>query len=91
MNYEAERQANGGSYGWLMVGWSACVWDGGYRVEQGCSSGHFHATRRTDRTTTQGGGRFYRTRREALIEARHRLQELCANKLAVLDRELESP
>jgi len=89
LNYEEEKEKNGGAWSWLMVGWYCNVYLGSswdtVRVQQGCSSGGSHSTYRRGRTESQGAGIFYRTEREAYIEARYRLQGQCAEALYRVD------
>jgi hypothetical protein len=84
-------QLEGKKYGALFVGWWSHTWGVDFRIGQGCSSGHFHSTSSTEKTTTQGGGRFYFTREEALLAARWELCERFADVLARLDAKNDEP
>lgn len=73
----------------IVTGWHASTFNDEFRVSEGCSSGGTHSKTDTTKTTTQGGGRFFRTRREALLTCRWELCERFAKVLAELDAEID--
>jgi len=77
-------------FGALFIGWyyhaSLGSW-GSYRVTQGCSNGISHSPDNTQKTSTQGVGRFYQSKADALLAARWDLCEAMACILANLDAE----
>lgn len=70
--------------GWFYVASLGGI--GGYSntVTYGCSNGISH-NRTGDKTTTQGGGRMYRTKLDALQALRHDLTKEAAKELAHVD------
>lgn len=73
----------------LYVGWHFTA--SGYgrtsvNVEQGCSNGIYHSTYSTTKTTSQGAGVFYATKREAYLAARWKLCDDFAKALAQCDK-----
>lgn len=74
----------------LVTGWNAHTWNAEYSVREGCTDGMHHNTHGTDKTTTQGPGRFYQTRLEALRVARLEMTERFAEALARIDRAIEA-
>lgn len=76
--------------GQLWIGWAYHAWGLEFRVTQGCNNGVNHSYDYTNRTTSQGTGRFYHTKREALLAARWDLCHAFAKTLALLDAELNA-
>ncbi len=71
-------------------GWFYNAYIGGMRgheVTYGCSNGMSHSSS-GDLTTSQGMGRMFATKREALQALRLELTERCAGILAVVDQQL---
>lgn len=77
----------------LVVGWHAFSGGGDdnirYRVTKGVTDGINHSIARTDRTTSQGPGIFYRTEREALTKVRIDITRKAARRLAEIDKQIE--
>lgn len=87
---DVRAQLEGTEFGTLFVGWASWTYGDTYQVAKGCSSGCSHSIRSTTETTSQGGGRFFHSRQDALLAARWELCERFAEALAQLDAELES-
>lgn len=89
INLDSEEAGYNGLWvGWFANGYGSSI-GRGYEVSKGCSSAAFHSRTRTDTAESQGRGVMYRTKREALIEARWQLRERFAANLALVDAELE--
>lgn len=77
------------SRGTFTRGWWAHAYGLEWRVGEGVSDGVHHSTHNLERTTTQGPGKFYASRIDALRVARLKLTEQFAQVLARLDAEIE--
>lgn len=86
---DVRKELEGPLFSTLYVGWWAHTYQDQYQVGQGCSNGVHHSSRRTDGTDSQGAGRFFRTKREALLFARWELCERFAKTLSRLLKENE--
>ena len=74
--------------GGVVVAWHQWNYGVEFRVQEGCSNGINHSSSNTDRTTTQGGGQFYKSKLDALRVARIEITERFASVLATIDAEI---
>lgn len=77
----------------LIVGWwinPHVVWGYGTPIGQGCSNGIHHSTSHTDKTTSQGSGRFYATELEAYKALRWAVTRQVMEKLAAIDARISA-
>jgi hypothetical protein len=80
-----------GKHGELFVGWWSHNYSDEFRVGQGCSNGYSHSRDSTTKASSQGGGKFFFTREDALLVARWEMCERFAKALAALDRQTLDP
>jgi len=71
----------------LTTGWFMHTWNDEYRVTRGCSDGYQHSGYDDTRTTTQGPGKMYATKADALLAARWEICRRIAAVLVKLDAE----
>jgi hypothetical protein len=95
MTYEEVKALQGDSWNKLITGWFMNAYfgsmHGGRSVTQGCTNGVNHDSDCTTKTSTQGMGRMYRTRDEALLAMRWDFCRQFAKKLAWVDSERRQP
>ena len=91
---DIKAELHGKPCGTLYVGWWFHVYLGlqgtPTRFGKGCTDGIHHSKSRTDRTDAQTMGRFYASRKDAILAARWELCRQIASILAALDLELYS-
>lgn len=78
------------SYGKPTQGWFQWNTSDDYKVTLGCSSGIHHSTTNPLETTSQGGGRYYTSKVDALKAARVQMSERFARVLAKIDAEIKT-
>ena len=75
--------------GYLEVGWFAHAYSGGFSVSEGCSSHIHHSSSCTTKTSTQGRGRQFHTKRDALLWCHWELCRQYAHELSKVRARIE--
>ncbi|MGZ5080857.1 MAG: hypothetical protein ACXWHZ_15715 [Usitatibacter sp.] len=84
-----DAKALGLKFSEIATGWhSHTVARADVTVNLGCFSTIYHNPWGTDRTTSQGSGRFFATKADALRAARIEITELVAKRLALIDAQI---
>jgi hypothetical protein len=88
---DLQKAFEGKPFGHLEVGWFAHAYTGGFRVSEGCSSSVHHSTSDTTKTSTQGRGCQFHTKRDALLWCHWEMCRCFAKELVRIEGALTEP